>query len=108
MTHELLALPNPPTAIFAASDNQAIGVMMATRDAGLRVPKDLSVMGYDDIEISQYLDLTTVRQPLFASGVEGVKLLLETIANPEASTQRMVMPVELIERGTTASSGVEQ
>ena len=58
----MLSLEEPPTAIFAASDTQALGVLEAARSAGLAVPQDLSVIGYDDIEIAKYLGLTTVRQ----------------------------------------------
>ena len=105
MAHDLLALPDPPTAIFAASDTQAIGVLEAARDVGLKVPEQLSVIGYDDIEIAEYLHLTTIRQPLFASGVEGVELLFESIANPLLSPRRILLPVELIVRGTTARPG---
>ena len=102
LTRKLLTQPDPPTAIFAASDTQAIGVLEAARDLGLNVPQQLSVIGYDDIEISQFLQLTTIRQPSFAMGVEGVRLLLETIANPVTEPQNVLLPVELIERGTTA------
>ncbi|MBN1993712.1 MAG: LacI family DNA-binding transcriptional regulator [Anaerolineae bacterium] len=102
LTHELLALPDPPTAIFAASDIQAIGVLEAARDAGLDVPQDLSVIGYDDIEIAEYFHLTTIRQPLFVSGIEGVELLLESIATPPPTPHRVVLPIELITRNTTA------
>jgi DNA-binding LacI/PurR family transcriptional regulator len=102
MARALLALPDPPTAIFAASDTQAFGVLEATQDAGLQVPKELSVIGYDDIEIAEYLHLSTIRQPLFASGVEGVELLLESIANPPPAPHRVLLPVELVVRGTTA------
>ncbi len=102
MARELLALPNPPTAIFAASDTQAIGVLEATRGAGLRVPDDLSVIGYDDIEIAEYLHLTTIRQPLFASGVEGVELLLEFIVTTPSTPRQVLLPTELITRRTTA------
>ena len=98
----LLSLPDPPTAIFAASDTQAVGVLEAAQETGLKVPKDLSIVGYDDIEVAEYLHLTTVRQPLFVSGVEGVELLLETIAAPPPSPRRVVLPFELIVRGTTA------
>ena len=102
MARDLLALPDPPTAIFAASDTQAIGVLEATQDADLQVPKDISVIGYDDIEIAEYLHLSTIRQPLFASGVEGVGLLLESMANPPLAPHRVLLPVELVVRGTTA------
>ena len=62
-----------PTAVFAASDTQALGVISAAHEAGLRVPDDLSVVGYDDIEIADYLGLTTVRQHLFESGRLGAE-----------------------------------
>ena len=102
MALDLLSLPERPTAIFAASDTLAIGVMEAARDVGLHVPNDLSVIGYDDIEISEYLHLTTIRQPLFVSGVEGVELLFEAIAASPSTPRRVVLPVELVVRGTTA------
>ncbi len=98
----LLSLPDPPTAIFAASDTQAIGVLEAAQETGLRVPEDLSIVGYDDIEVAEYLNLTTMRQPLFVSGVEGVELLLESIAAPPSSPRRVILPFELVVRGTTA------
>jgi len=101
MAHTLLALPDPPTAIFAASDTQAIGVLEAAQDAGVSVPEGLSVIGYDDIEIAEYLQLTTIRQPLFASGVEGVELLLEAIANPPPTAQQVHLPTRLVARRTT-------
>lgn len=102
MTRALLSLSDPPTAIFAASDVQAIGVVEAAREIGLKVPEDLSVIGYDDIEIAEYLHLTTIRQPLFASGVEGVSLLTEVIATPPPSPSQVLLPIELIVRRTTA------
>ncbi len=60
-----------PTAIFTASDTQALGVIAAARELGLHVPDDLSVIGYDDIEAADYVGLTTVRQQLFESGRRG-------------------------------------
>lgn len=102
LTSELLALPEPPTAIFAASDTQALGVMEAAQDASLDVPHDLSVIGYDDIEIAEYLGLTTVRQQLFESGVRGVELLLEALTTPPSEPVCEVLPVELVVRGSTA------
>jgi len=102
-TARLLALKQPPTAIFAASDVQAIGVMEGARDAGLRIPRDLSVVGFDDIEISSYVGLTTVRQPLFQSGRIGGGLLLDAVrgADPPAAEEHE-LPLELLERSTTA------
>jgi LacI family transcriptional regulator len=102
MASDLLALPDPPTAIFAASDTQAFGVLEAAENTGLRVPEDVSVIGYDDIEIAEYLHLTTIRQPLFILGAKGVELLLDAIANPPPVPRRVLLPVELVIRGTTA------
>ena len=102
MTHQLLNLEGPPTGIVAASDTQAMGVLEAARERGLDVPGDLSVVGFDDIEMASYLDLTTVRQPLFESGVRGVELLLETINSSPADPQQILLPIELIVRRTTA------
>ncbi len=102
---QLLSLPDRPTAIFAASDTQAMGVLEAARDADLRVPDDLSVVGYDDIEVAEYLGLTTIRQLLFESGKRGVELLLETLESPPTKPVCEVMPTELIVRATTAPPG---
>jgi len=98
----LLDLPAPPTAIFAASDTQAIGVMQAARARGLRVPEDISVIGYDDIDLAEFLHLTTVHQPLFASGVEAVELLLDAMEHPEAPPREIRPDLRLIVRQTTA------
>lgn len=102
LAHQLLTLPDPPTAIFAASDTQAFGALEAAQDLGLQVPQDLSVVGYDDIEVAEYLNLTTVRQPLFESGWRGVHLLLRTIEDPAAELVCDLLPIELIVRSTTA------
>ncbi len=98
----MLTLPERPTAIFAASDVQAVGVLEAARELGLRVPRDLSVVGYDDVEIAEILGLTTMRQMLFESGQRGVELLLKTLENPETEPVYEVLPTELVVRETTA------
>jgi LacI family transcriptional regulator len=98
-----LTLRDRPTAVFASSDVQATGVVAAAADAGLRIPDDLSVVGFDDIEISSYVGLTTVRQPLFESGQIGVELLLRALELgevPEPSVREL--PLELVLRATTA------
>ena len=100
---KMLSLSEPPTAIFAASDTQAMGVLEAARNLGIRVPGDLSVIGYDDIEVAEYLGLTTIRQLLFESGQQGVQLLLNTLAEPPTDPHSIVLPTELIKRRTTAS-----
>lgn len=102
LTAELLALPDPPTALFASSDVQATGALEAARRAGLSVPGDLSVVGFDDIEISGYLDLTTVHQPLFDSGVLGARLLLDALAlDGPRPAEVHELPLHLVPRGTT-------
>jgi DNA-binding LacI/PurR family transcriptional regulator len=100
---QMLTQSDRPTAIFAASDTQALGVMEAARELSLRVPEDLSVVGYDDIEIAEYLGLTTMRQLLFESGKRGVELLLEILAHPKTKPMCEILPAELVVRGTTAA-----
>lgn len=98
---ELLDLDEPPTAVFAASDTQAMGLLEAVRERGLRVPDDVAVVGYDDIELAAHLGLTTIRQPLYESGLRGVELLLDAIATPDGAHGVVELPVRLIERRTT-------
>lgn len=102
ITEELLMLDEPPTAIFATSDTQALGAIEAIRLAGLRVPQDVSVVGYDNIEIAAYLGLTTVDQPLYQSGVEGATTLLRYLENDDYAVESLSLPVELVERATSA------
>jgi LacI family transcriptional regulator len=100
---EMLQQPDRPTAIFAVSDTQALGVLEAAQDLGLQVPNDLSVIGYDDIETSEYIGLTTIRQMLYESGKRGVELLLDRLEDPAAKPICEVMPTELVIRRTTAT-----
>jgi DNA-binding LacI/PurR family transcriptional regulator len=79
LARQLLSLRRRPTAIFAASDVQAFGVLDAAARAGLAVPEDLSVIGFDDIELASAIGLTTVRQPLRESGRAGATLLLAAL-----------------------------
>lgn len=102
ITRLLLAVDTAPTAVFAASDTQAFGVIEAARDMGLQVPGDLSVIGFDDVEVAELLDLTTIRQPLFESGRRGIELLLRAIDTPQVEPIREQMPLELVVRKTTA------
>ncbi len=101
LAQQLLALDEPPTAIFAASDTQALGVLAAAKDHGLRVPEDLSVVGYDDLEIAAYLGLTTVHQPLFESGREAALMLLALLAGEDVP-MKTTLPLRLEVRQTTA------
>lgn len=102
LTRALLQLDEPPSAIFAASDTQAMGALEAARDLGLAVPADLSVIGFDDIDIAEYLGLSTIRQPLYESGARGVELLLARLGGHVAAPPEY-LPIELIARATTAA-----
>ncbi|MCB0211703.1 MAG: LacI family DNA-binding transcriptional regulator [Anaerolineae bacterium] len=102
MTLHLLQMPDPPTAIFAYSDVQALGVLEAARDLHVDVPNALSVIGYDDIEIAYFARLTTVRQQLYDSGVKGVRLLFDVMNNPNLPLKYIQLPTELVIRQTTA------
>jgi LacI family transcriptional regulator len=99
----LLALPKPPTAIFASNDVSAFGVMEAVRDLGLRIPDDISIVGFDDIHQASQVNppLTTVRQPLEEMGRTAAAMLLDYIADPEKPVERIDLPTQLIVRGST-------
>jgi DNA-binding LacI/PurR family transcriptional regulator len=99
---KLLSLPQPPTAIFCFNDMTAMGVLTALREADLQVPRDCSVVGFDDLEISAYLSppLTTVRQPCYRMGQAAIRMLLQLIRG-ESDMQAEVLPTELIVRQTT-------
>jgi LacI family transcriptional regulator len=98
---ELLSLPERPTAIFASSDTQALGALEAARTLGVRVPQELSVIGFDDIEVASYVGLTTVRQPLAESGRRGAQLLLRALGGRPVDLRTELLPLELVVRGTT-------
>lgn len=97
---ELLNLDEPPTAIFAATDFQALGVLKAARQLGVRVPKELAVIGFDDLDMAEYADLTTIRQHLDESGRLAVEILLTHIADPSRPSQHVHIPLSVIERAT--------
>jgi DNA-binding LacI/PurR family transcriptional regulator len=96
----LLRDPDRPTAVFAASDTQAVGVLEAARDLDLRVPEDLALIGFDDIEIAAPLGLTTVRQPLRQSGARAAELLLAALEGRTAPDEALDA-LAVIERRTT-------
>lgn len=102
LADDLLALSDRPTAIFAASDTQALGVLDAAARHGLSVPHDLSVVGFDDIEVAGYAGLSTIRQPLTRSGLEAARLLLDEMKDPGRGPSRIELPLELVPRRTTA------
>jgi DNA-binding LacI/PurR family transcriptional regulator len=101
LAEHLLALDQPPTAIFAASDIQAMGVLEAAAARGLRVPEDLAVIGFDDIDVATAMGLTTVRQPLLQSGARGAELLLTAIEGADHPPTGELATLTVIERRTT-------
>ena len=97
---ELIRAPEPPTAIFAATDFQALGVIKAARQLGVRVPEQLAVIGFDDLDMAEYLDLTTVCQHLDESGHLAIELLLSRMADPSRPAQHIHIPLTIVERAT--------
>ena len=93
---------NSVTAVVAAADILAIGAAKAFYERGVRVPDDISLMGFDDLEISQYLTpgLTTVKQEISLKGEKAVELLIRNISEPELTKQELILPVTLVERGS--------
>jgi LacI family transcriptional regulator len=103
-TAALLDLTDPPSAIFAFNDSIAIGVLHAARDRGLRVPDDLSVVGFDDIEPAILVApaLTTVRQPLSEMGRTAVDVLVRLLERRARETPHIELPTRLVVRASTA------
>jgi len=101
---ELLDLPDPPSAIFAGSDQQAFGLYEAARQRGLRVPQDLSVVGFDDLPVARWVSppLTTVRQPLAEMGRAAAQVLDDLIDGVPLRMNRVELSTELIVRESTA------
>ena len=97
-------LPYKPDAVFAASDTMALGAMHAIRDAGLCVPEDIAVAGFDDVPSAARAvpPLTTIRQPVYRSGVIAAETLIDLIANPSSQTHRIILPTELVIRAPTS------
>lgn len=91
------------TALFAQNDRMAVGAIRALRDAGLRVPEDISVMGFDDMPLASYFDppLTTVRQDIFNIGCEAARQLIWSIENPAAPPRNLRIQAELVIRNST-------
>lgn len=100
---QLLALPQPPTAIFAANDEMAYGVMDAARALGLRIPADISIVGFDDIATSAHIHppLTTIRQPLARLSEAAVHELLARINKTSEQHSCIELPSELVIRDST-------
>ena len=102
----LLARKQRPSAVFCANDEMAIGAMRAAREAGLDLPRDLSVMGFDDIDVAAYAwpSLSTVRQPRDAIGVQAMRLMLDLLQGRMAPQERVILPHEIVLRESTAAA----
>jgi len=99
---QLLKSSDPPSAIFAASDTQAIGILAAADRLGVPVPDQLSVVGFDDIDSAAFLRLSTIRQPLDLSGAEGARRLCSLLRGERVHPLRQELPIELIARASSA------
>ena len=99
----LLDLPELPTAIFASNDVMAFGVMEAVRDRGLRIPEDISIIGFDNIPQAVQVSpqLTTIQQPLAEMGREAARRLLGLIQEPERPYAHVELPTQLMVRAST-------
>lgn len=101
---ELLSADPSPTAIFACNDLMAVGVLCAVHEAGMRVPNNISVIGFDDVPLASFSvpRLTTVAQPSHQLGQAAVERLIDRLKNPDAPSQRNILTVSLIERDSCA------
>lgn len=102
----LLELAEPPTAVFAAADLMAVGAINAANDAGLEVPGDLAVVGFDDIQLAGLLNptLTTIRQDKPGLGLAAARALVEQIDNPEITPPVLTLPIELVVRESSGGT----
>lgn len=98
---ELLARPNRPTAIFCESDEMAIGAMQAARRHGIRVPDDISIVGFDGHEIAEFSDLTTIEQPVQLMGELAAQAIMDKLRRPSAELRAITLPTTLIVRNST-------
>jgi LacI family transcriptional regulator, galactose operon repressor len=98
----LLGLREPPTAVFVAADMMAVGAINAAHSAGLSVPRDLAVVGFDDIQLAPFFNpsLTTIRQDKLGLGLAAARALVEQIENPEITPPVLTVPVELVVRAS--------
>jgi LacI family transcriptional regulator len=103
VTSEFLARRSPPTAIFACNDLMAIGALRAADEVGCRVPADLSVIGFDDIELARFTNppLTTIAQDKAEIGLQAVRRLAERISAKNGVFHRSILPTSLVLRAST-------
>ncbi|TWE05056.1 LacI family transcriptional regulator [Neobacillus bataviensis] len=107
---KFLSLENPPTALFAGNDEMAMGAIKAAKSKGLRVPEDLSVVGFDDIQFASIFEpaLTTVAQPTFDMGQKAMRLLLKLIKDEEIEKDQFILPDQLIVRESCKELTIEE
>ncbi|WP_026694152.1 LacI family DNA-binding transcriptional regulator [Peribacillus kribbensis] len=107
---KFLSLENPPTALFAGNDEMAMGAIKAAKSKGLRVPEDLSVVGFDDIQFASIFEpaLTTVAQPTFDMGQKAMRLLLNLIKDEELEKDQFILPDKLIVRESCKELTIEE
>lgn len=98
----LLGEPTLPTAVFAESDEMALGALRTLRRAGLRVPEDVSVIGVDDHELASAVELTTVSQPVWQQGAAAARNVVSLLGGRAVDATETVLPTRLVVRGTTA------
>jgi DNA-binding LacI/PurR family transcriptional regulator len=99
-THRLLDLPSPPTAIFTYSDMYAIGVLKAARLRKIHIPDELAVIGFDNIDAADFMELTTIDQNLEESGRLAAEVLLSRITGKIQSVQNIELQIQIKERST--------
>lgn len=106
-THELLDLPEPPSAVFVCSDRMALGVYAALAERGLRVPDDVSVVGFGDLPEARWVTpaLTTVRQPLAEMAATALRLLVRMMRGDRPEGTRTELSTRLVGRASTAPPG---
>jgi len=102
MGNDLLSMAEPPTAIFACNDMMAIGLLRAAHEKGVRVPNDMALIGFDDIEPVSFTNppLTTIAQPKIEMSNKATQLLIQRIKNPQRDHQYEILPVSLVVRGS--------
>lgn len=104
-TRDLLSRPSPPTAIFSFTDVMALGALRAAAEMGVRVPDDLSIIGYDNLEMTAYSSpqLTTIAQPIYQMGEAAAQHLITHMQDPTAAIDRVMIPTSLVIRESTAA-----
>jgi len=100
----LLSQDDPPTALLCFSDVMANGVVRAAEASGLRVPEDVAVIGFDDQANAELMDLSTVHQPVAEQALDITVRLLAAIVNGDADCATVVLPTELVVRGSTETA----